>query len=175
MRKLFVALLIFALSVSACSSKTPEPTTPPQNIAQPTSTLPTTPLPVINVIPTPSTAELSTITGYLKKNPDNPEAVAGAVLFLAEVIPSDNGQPGLAAFDRTSSPRTITDANGRFFFADVPADKGYSLVIDRFYQAFMLTNPKTGGDQIFDPDPGQVFDAGELIYNEIPGNSPVEQ
>ena len=92
--------------------------------------------------------------------------VKEAILYLAGVIQSGD-TPTLASFDRNSSPRTQTDAYGRFVFVDVPADR-YGLVLDRINQSYLLKNPKDDSDLLFTPKPGQVLDLGKLVYPSLP-------
>jgi hypothetical protein len=73
----------------------------------------------------------------------------------------------LAQFDRVTSPRTQTDASGRFLFVDVPVAK-YGLVLDRIRTSYYLKNPKDNGDFLFQPQPGQVLDLGKLVYPSLP-------
>lgn len=140
---------------------------PPPGVAAPT----TEPLPLVTVVPTPSTPDKATITGILLLNPGSPRPVTGAVLALASIVPEANGTPWVAGFERLSSPNTQTDGAGRFVFIDVQPGK-YSLVLDRFNEAYLLGNPKDGADLIFEPQAGQVLDLGDLIYASLPGENP---
>jgi hypothetical protein len=102
-----------------------------------------------------------------------PRPVVGALVYLAVILPEVQGTPYLASFDRTTSPRTTTDSQGRFVFADV-APTDYSLVLDRVSEAYLLWDPTQaeGADFIFTSQPGQVLELGELVYSHMPGESP---
>lgn len=159
MKRFSIAFLLLLLTLSACRSSAP------------LDGLPTTTRELITVIPTPSEQDKATITGVLLTNRGAPSPVAGVILYLAEIVPEAQGTPFLAGFERTTSPRTLTDLAGRFVFADVLPDQ-YSLVLDWVYQAFLLDHPETGSDFIFEPQPGQVLDLGNLVYETIPGGTP---
>jgi hypothetical protein len=89
------------------------------------------------------------------------------------VLPDSTGKRTLAGVDKVSSPRTITDDSGRFVFADVPAAT-YSLVLDRVTSSYLLNDPTNSGDLLFEPQPGQVLDVGQLVYPSLPaeGSAP---
>ena len=120
------------------------------------------------VVPTPS-ADKGVITGVIMTNPSQPKPAPGLILYLADILPEAQGTPFLAAFDRVHSVRTLTDPNGRFVFADItPAS--YSLILDRVFQAFLLSDPKKpGADFIFVAQGGKLLDLGNLVYGVLPG------
>lgn len=126
-----------------------------------------------SIVPTPSAADKSTITGRLQVNPADPHPVVGAILYLAEIIPESSGTPYLAGFERTHSPRTLTDAAGQFVFVDVDPQQ-YSLVLDRVSEAYLLGHPNQApGDFIFEAVAGQVLDLGTLTYVSLPGEASI--
>lgn len=181
MRRLLAIVMISALWLGACGgTPTPSPTSSgypaPNPSAYPgpdSSTQPAgSPVPLISVIPTPAAPDKATVTGVLQLNPGAPEPVAGVVLCLADIIPSTAGTPWLASFDRKTSPCTQTDGIGRFVFADVLPVQ-HSLVLDRFSDSYLLSDPETGGDFIFTPQPGQILDLGNLAYLSLPSQTPV--
>lgn len=128
-------------------------------------------LPVVDVIPTPSAINRVTITGVLLENLDTPRPVAGAILYLAHIVPDSTGTPILAGLDKVSSPHTQTDAVGRFVFANVPAET-YAIILDRFYDTVMLNDPRTGADMLLKPEAGQVLDLGDLVYPSLLSENP---
>jgi len=183
-KTLFLSVLLI-LTLAACSPAAPSPTAQPQietAAATAQATTPATqpgaqpqasiglqgltPIPPREVVPTPSGSDKATVTGILKLNKGSPQPAANVILVLAEVHEAE-GVPMVAGFDRTTSPSTITDAAGRFIFSDVLPGK-YALVFDKVTDAVLLNHPDTGGDLIFDAQPSQVYDAGELIYAELP-------
>ena len=118
-------------------------------------------------IPTPSSFNNTTITGYLLINKTGtPVPVKGVVLYLAKVIQNDKGTPMVAGYDRQSSIRTQTDDAGRFVFVNVPVAQ-YSLILDNFTSAYLLSKPD-GGDLIITPKGGIIDDLGKLIYRDLP-------
>ncbi|PKO17673.1 MAG: hypothetical protein CVU39_04115 [Chloroflexi bacterium HGW-Chloroflexi-10] len=125
-------------------------------------------VPTIGVIPNPSSSEFANLTGYLKISPSNPEPEVGALLYLVPIIHNESGEPLLAGFSRTTDIKTMTDPNGRFYFADVPIDKVYTIILDRVSTAYLLKDPKTNEDILIVLEPNTVYDLGELIYQELP-------
>ena len=135
-----------------------------------TPSVATAPLPITS-IPTP-TSDKSTVTGVLKVNPGTPTPAGGVILYLVAILPEAKGTPYLSAFDRSSSPKTVTDPSGRFVFVEVTAAK-YTLILDIVVQSYMLNNPKpTPGDFIIEAKAGQIVDLGDLVYVSLPGHGP---
>jgi hypothetical protein len=166
---LFVAAVL--LAASACQRAEPavnnQTNTPPAGYPGP-GDVEATQGSIITVVPTPSSASLATVTGYLMVDPASPRPVGGALLYLGEIIPEAAGTPFLAGFERTTSPRTLTDPNGRFVFTDVEPGP-YTLILDKISESFMLGDPdKPGGDFIFDAQPSQILDLGQLVYIRMP-------
>jgi hypothetical protein len=119
----------------------------------------------IEAIPTPSAGKV-TITGILKQGSGNgSEPVSSTTLSLGVVLQNDQGTPMMGQLNLNTILRTITDKNGRFVFLEVPAGK---YIFDRLVAAYMLKDPKTGGDLIISADPDQVVDLGELVYEQMP-------
>jgi hypothetical protein len=145
-------IIILVLVLAGCNST-----------AGPTQKAPT------QVIPTPSKPGTATVTGYLYVNQASPRPVAEASLALAGVVPSTDGKPWLAGFDRVNDMRTSTDANGHFIFKDVPVEKTYALILDRFLNAYLLNTPNDNKDMLIVLKAGQVLDLGKLIYATMPG------
>ena len=149
--------------LGACTVSTP---TTPSTSQAPAAASPTS---TFTIVTTPSSPELSTITGQLMLNPASPRPASQVVLALAEILEINGGTPALASFDRKTSPNTLTDSTGHFVFKDVPAQR-YSLVLDRINESFLLLHPEDGGDFIFEAQPGQVLDLGQLVYSSLPGD-----
>ena len=164
MNSLIIGLILTAFLVGACSAPAPAPR-PASPVQTPLALAPISPLPTAAIIATPSKPDRSTITGILLQGPDERPAQE-AIVYLAGVIQTGD-TPTLASFDRGSSPRTQTDAYGRFVFVDVPVER-YGLVLDRVNQSFLLKNPKDNSDMLFTPKSGQVLDLGKLVYPSLP-------
>jgi hypothetical protein len=169
--RLISRILLLTLSVLAavaCSANVPKNQSP---LSTPTSEALNSPLlSTITDIPTPSGPDKMTITGVLLQDANTPRPVAGAILYLANLLPDSSGKLTLASFDKVSSPHTQTDAVGRFVFADVPAST-YSLVLFRIADSYLLKDPTSGGDLLFDSKAGQVLDVGRLVYSSLPSDS----
>lgn len=178
MKYLCLIILTFLVSCTNQSNQimdTPEPgypistptkmfTPPPEGYPVPEIYVP----PTILAIPTPSSSKNSTISGYLLNSLDNPSPEVGAILYLVPVILDEDGVPLMAGLSKINDPRSITDENGRFYFADVDKNKHYVLILDRVREAFLLTDPKNGSDLIIFPQDYGIFDLGELIYSGLP-------
>lgn len=118
-------------------------------------------------IPTPGAGN-ATITGILEKaSGAGGDPVQNTRLSLGKILENDQGTPMMAQLDSNTKLRTKTDENGRFLFQDVPAGK-YVLISDHLLQAYMLKDPKTGGNLIIVANPGQIVDLGKLVYDQIP-------
>ena len=121
----------------------------------------------IEIVPTPGQANKATITGYINnRNGDTTEPAVSTILYLAEVM-YHNGTPTVAGFDRSSPLKTITDSKGRFVFTDVPFNE-YSIVVDKISEAYLLSDPVTGGDLLIEPNESKIYDLGDLTYGALP-------
>jgi hypothetical protein len=121
----------------------------------------------IHVIPTPSAGK-ATITGILKQVSGNgSDPVRNTVVSLGQVLENDQGTPVMGQLNSNTKLRSQTDTNGRFLFSDVPAGK-YVLISDYLVRAYLLKDPKTGGDLIISATPNQVVDLGTLVYEKMP-------
>ena len=122
---------------------------------------------LIESVPTPGQTDKATITGYINnRNGDKTEPAVSTILYLAEVM-YQNGTPTVAGFDRSSPLKTITDSKGRFVFTDVPFN-AYSIVVDKISEAYLLSDPVTGGDLLIAPKESKIYDLGELTYGAVP-------
>jgi hypothetical protein len=166
-RTAFAFILIVAVSLAACQpAPGPSGNGAGNGYPGPAENGATHGTPISDV-PAPS-ANLATVTGYLMVDPGAPKPVEHVILYLGEIIPETGGTPFVAGFERTTSPRTLTDANGRFVFTDVEPGP-YTLILDKIAESYMLGDPDNpGGDFIFDAQPGQILDLGQLVYLRMP-------
>jgi hypothetical protein len=93
--------------------------------------------------------------------------VTQAIIYLAEILPDDQGELRLAAMDRVNSPRSVTDEKGSFLFEDVPPGN-YGLVLDMIRQSYLLGDPESGEALIITLEEGEAVDMGDLVYDDLP-------
>lgn len=142
-------VILVLLTITACSSSLPD--------AAPTPTL---------------TPGMGRISGVLQvRSGESAQAVKGALLYLGETVKDSTGTESLAAYDRASSPRAITDGNGRFAFSNIKPGR-YGLFLDTVVQAYLLQNPDSGATLLFEVSAGTEVDAGTLLYDSLPLLSP---
>jgi len=109
-----------------------------------------------------------TVTGRLSMlNSGNITPLKDEILYLAEVISNNEGKSSFASFDRINSPRTTTDAEGRFIFKNVKPGN-YGLVIDVITASYLLNKPGTSDPILIEVIGGNVIDLGELIFEDLP-------
>ncbi len=121
----------------------------------------------ITEIPTPQAGKV-TITGVLYSGFIEPVPAERVLLALATIVETSDGTPQLAGYDRVIAPKALTDSAGRFVFQDVDPVR-YALVIDRINESFLLNHPETGGDFLFQGEPGEILDLGNVTHPELPG------
>ncbi|HEX7974144.1 MAG TPA: hypothetical protein VF498_07035 [Anaerolineales bacterium] len=178
---LLILALALGVALSACQAApstgpaqqgTPVPAQPASTQAPAAAAAQGTAAPtLIAVVPTPSDPSKATITGYLMEHPNSPQPANWFfILYLAEVQTDKNGTPMIAGFSVRSAISTQPDSAGRFVFENVPAGKKYALVMDMVNTSFMLKDPKTGADMLWEPKAGQILDVGKLVYSSLPGS-----
>jgi hypothetical protein len=155
---LFPFLAMILVVLAACDTNA---TAQPQ--PYPSSTTVAAPVPTVTADPT-----LGTVVGVLQQKQDgNPQPTANALLYLAELKKDSTGREVGAGYDRTTAPRAVTDAQGRFLFSNVPIGH-YALVLDRINNSYMLNKPSDGSDMLIMVAPGQTVDLGTLAYDQLP-------
>jgi hypothetical protein len=96
--------------------------------------------------------------------------LANTVVRLAEVV----RQEDQAAFvlDTAFSPGTITDANGKFAFMNVPAVE-YVIVIGNVevYQGYEILQDSTGQANVYIVTAGEILEVGDLEVNLEPAGN----
>jgi len=178
-------LLCFSLLVTSCSptiSATGTSQSPSGSNAYPIETQ----IPLLNAFSTTYPAPLSQNTpeaqqqqptrdpslGVIKgslsiQTSEGVRPVKNAILYLAQVMKDDKGIERVVSMDRITSPRTTTDENGYFEFINVPPGK-YGLVLDTILNLYLLNNPETGGDMLFEVNEATITDVGSLVYDTLP-------
>ncbi len=180
-----LTLFVLIFLLGACVGSGPKPSTVQPTIPTSVSPLPTamspnqqSPLPTPRpsdtatvAIPTPSNPNAATVTGYLLEGENAAQPVSGVIVALAEVVLNAAGTPTAAGYDRQAAPKAETDQDGRFVFRDVKPGH-YAFILDRITEAYMLNDPKSGGDMLFNLEPGQILNVGRLVYPKLPGAAP---
>ncbi|MBE0410912.1 MAG: hypothetical protein IBX69_14425 [Anaerolineales bacterium] len=110
------------------------------------------------------TPGLGAVTGVLL---DNKQPRPNAIIYLADVIPDDEGIERVASYDRSSSPRSNTDSLGRFVFANIPPGR-YGLILDTVISAYLLHFPNEDLPLLFTVEADDLEDIGELDYDNLP-------
>lgn len=121
----------------------------------------------ILVVPTP-TADMGVLTGYIinRLEDGTVEPFAPKILALGDIV-SVEGQPLAASLPTFGALKTLTDSHGRFVFDRVPPGN-YVLIVDNLSETYMLNDPVTNGDFIFEIVAGQVTDLGEMTFDQLP-------
>jgi hypothetical protein len=109
-------------------------------------------------------ASLGSLKGRLL---ENGKPVEYADLYLANLLVNDEGKDVAFSFDRATSPRAMTNANGEFEFVNLPAGQ-YGLVYDIIVKSVLLLDPGTGEQMKVLIEDGKEVDAGALDYSELP-------
>jgi len=177
-RRRFLLSCCLTWLAAACSQSTPAPTatsepTVEKAVSQASEPTPA-PTPTAAVLtstpaPPPPTLDPSkgSVRGVLAVGVGEVKPVAGAILYLAEVLKDEGGNEAAASMDRINSPRTSTNTEGAFLFSNVPPGK-YALVLDRVLDSFMLLEPNTGESLIIEVAAGHEVDLGTLEYESLP-------
>jgi hypothetical protein len=166
--KFGLGLLLIFVVLSACQSS-PAPTVSPLTTNSPLTQPEAPEVSCLKKI-TPSG---NTICGYLWDR-DRNVPVANRLVFLADALATENKAAYFAALDRTVSPKSLTDANGMFYFTDMPTNM-YFLMVDDYPQALMIHELKIQTNDLFvdfNQTPGAI-DLGRVIaYNLAPDQQP---
>lgn len=93
--------------------------------------------------------------------------MANVPIYLAEALKDVGGIERVASYSPIESPRSITDAEGRFWFYNVKPGR-YGLILDAVIQGFLLSKPGTDESLLFEATAGQVTDLGNLSYPSLP-------
>jgi hypothetical protein len=147
--------------LTGCAGETPTSTPAPAA----TASVAATPTRQAAVVVTPATDQVGTVTGTLIRLQPNAGATpfTDADIYLGNILKSTEGQEGLVAVDKATSPKAVIDAQGRFVFSNIAPGR-YGLMLDTPLGIILLHQPETGGDLIVEVAGGKVLDLGELKY-----------
>lgn len=176
--KIYLFFLFFLLLSSSCTSeKTNEVETAyplshtitTNQEGYPAPEIPTTTEVVPVILPTQD-SNLASITGLLLMEQEGKtQPVKNAILYLAPVLKDENGIERVVSFDRFSSNKAITDEFGKFTFFNVEFNK-YGIVLDRVLNSYLLNDPNTNSDMLFEIKEPKEYNIGELRYEFLPEN-----
>ena len=152
-KALAVVLILISMLFTGCQS---------QGTPVASSASPVTPLPTLE-------AGQGGVTGIAVSKKTG-GVLANTVVRLAEVV----RQEDQAAFvlDTAFSPGTITDADGKFAFVNIPPME-YVIVIGNVevYQGYEILQDETGQATVYVVTAGEILDVGSLEVNiQPPGN-----
>jgi len=115
--------------------------------------------PTVTVVP-----DLGQVKGIIKFNG---APVVNSNIYVSPVIQADDDTRIAVRFNRESPLNGATDQEGKFFVPNIPPGT-YGLVYDIAYTSVLLNHPETGEQMVFDVQPGQVVDFGELDFQDLP-------
>ena len=87
--------------------------------------------------------------------------VAGANVYLAPVITSDDQKMEMAKFDKTVAIGTQTDQNGRFVFQSIAPGR-YALILGGAINDYLLADYCNQEDVVFNLEADQIAEIGEV-------------
>jgi len=87
--------------------------------------------------------------------------VAGAHIYLAPVITSDDEKMEMAKFDKAVAIGSQTDKNGRFVFQGIVPGR-YALILGGAINDYLLTDYRTQDDVVFNLEADQTLEIGEV-------------
>jgi len=159
---LIALVTIFLLLVgSGCKKRTAPSMTTVSPLVSPMVSLLPSPSPEVNEfkISTPPSG-LGNVTGvlihYTFESP-----VAGAHIYLAPVITSDDEKMEMAKFDKAVAIGSQTDKNGRFVFQGIVPGR-YALILGGAINDYLLTDYRTQDDVVFNLEADQTLEIGEV-------------
>lgn len=110
----------------------------------------------------------SVITGVLLSAENGTSRpVANVPIYLAEALKDAGGIERVASYSPIESPRSVTDAEGRFWFYNIKPGR-YGLILDAVIQGFLLSKPGTDESLLVEATAGQITDLGNLSYESLP-------
>lgn len=177
LRKVILPVLILLIALAACSSGsiTKVPTLAPFEDGYPAPAIDvvqtaypagTTPEVVGgDALATTQDLNLGSVEGtlLLKGKP-----VANVTLYLGALVTDAQGRELVAGYDRTSSLRAMTDADGHWKVYNVPEGR-YGLILDIVNQAYLLDTPDGTQSVLLGVKNGETTQMGEMDYSELSG------
>ena len=143
---LAVGIFLGLLTVSACSNGPAVPTTPTPTLA-------------------PDRGRVVGILQIREGNSSRP--VSNVNLYLGGTIRDNTGKELMIGFERVSSPRAVTEANGYFAFHNIPTGN-YGLILDMVFDSFLLAKPDADEAVLVSVSGGKQVDLGTLFYDSLP-------
>ena len=111
------------------------------------------------VIPNP-TSDSGVVVGKIIDSQGKPFL---NLMYLGYSIPADQpGFPPMISYDEETSPKSVQDVDGRFYFANVPAGL-YGLIIWNPVNSMVFEDSKTQQFLLIEVKPGETTDLGEIV------------
>ena len=111
------------------------------------------------VIPTPA-ADSGVVIGKLIDSSGKPFI---NLMYLGYTVPADQpGFPPVVLFDQDTSPRSVQDADGRFYFANVPPGT-YGLIIWNWLNPQAYEDARTNQFMLIEVTAGDTKNLGEIV------------
>lgn len=145
--KVFLFALLFCLPALYACSGTPQ-------VQQVQPNRPTVPQP---------TGDTSVLIGQAV-GAGNGAPIKKTPVYLAQIHWDEAHQNAAYVLDSANSPATLTDQNGYFSFADLPAIE-YAIIVGESDGNNDVVREANGNARIFLPQPGKTIDAGTVQVN----------
>jgi hypothetical protein len=122
-------------------------------------------IPQLDITPDPSMAMVEGVLLY------NSKPVPGAILYLSEVLRSEDGEAGVVAFERSATTKTFSNLEGEFVFYNIPPGE-YGLVIDVIAASYLLSYPDGSEEILLTISSNESIDLGVLNFDDLPIQEP---
>ncbi len=134
----------------------------PAPAGNPTATVASAPPPTPAPIPTPSSSA-GVVHGRLYNAQTDEPIVEGVIIYLSPVQATDNPDMSAVALDPLRDRSTVPDAEGGFFFADVPPGR-YGVVVQAPTSQYLTRfGSDTEKDVVITVEAGQTVNLEKIV------------